>query len=268
MKIAVALPLVLVALALGGCAQTVTTRLRLPGDHLLVRDQLVIHSSFALPANHRLIEDLVARRLDLKDRLGIPLSDEPIHVYLFAGAEPFEAFMRLYHPKFPPRRAYFLKTDTRLQIYAQWGDRVAEDLRHEITHAYVHAVVPDLPLWLDEGLAEYFEVPRGSGGVNESHLEAILGQRRSGRWQPDLTRLESLDQPFAMTQGDYAEAWAWVHFLLETGLENRVLLREYLLEWRQAGSAEPLSERLRGRIDLPEQAMLAHIEHLGAAAGF
>jgi hypothetical protein len=71
----------------------------------------------------------------------------------------------VHHPNLPRRRAFFVETDTRLSVYAYWGDRVAEDLRHEVVHGYLHAVVPHLPLWLDEGLAEYFEVPRGLSGL-------------------------------------------------------------------------------------------------------
>ena len=142
------------------------TRLTLPASHTVVREQLVVHSDFPVAATHRLLEELTARRMDLSDRLQIPVSEEPIHMYLFDDADRFGGFIRLNYPDFPPRRAYFLETDTRLQVYAQWGDRVAEDLRHEVTHGYLHSVVPNLPLWLDEGLAEFFEVPRGNRGLN------------------------------------------------------------------------------------------------------
>ena len=75
--------------------------------------------------------------------MALPRSDEPIHVYLFENPERFQGFMRLHYPKFPDRRAFFVKTDTQLTVYAQWGDRMAEDLRHEVTHAYVHAAAPE-----------------------------------------------------------------------------------------------------------------------------
>ena len=64
-----------------------------------------------------------------------------------------------------------------------------------------------------------------------------------------------------MTQDDYAEAWAWVHFLSETGPEHRGVLCEYLSDLRVQGSAEPLSERLRRRLAQPERAL---VEHVGA----
>ena len=250
-----------------GCVPLATTRLTLPAGQTVVRDQLVIHSDFRLTASHRLLEELAARRIDLKNRLGVPVSEEPIHVYLFEDANRFEAFVRLYYPEFPPRRAYFLETDTRLQVYAHWGDRVAEDLRHEVTHGYLHSVVPNLPLWLDEGLAEYFEVPRGSRGLNRQHLAELVGRLQLGQWEPDLKRLEAFDRPFDMTQDDYAEAWAWAHFLLESSPDHGRVLHEYLLALRRHGSAEPISERLSRCLAEPEAALVEHVERTAAGAG-
>ena len=62
--------------------------------------------------------------------------------------------------------------------------RVRTDLRHELTHALLHGVLQDVPLWLDEGLAVYFELPPANEGVNPHHLEVLC------RWpsQPDLVR--------------------------------------------------------------------------------
>ena len=54
-------------------------------------------------------------------------------------------------------------------VYTYWGNRIQQDLRHELTHAILHSVLKDVPLWLDEGLAEYFEVPHGWKGVNPSN---------------------------------------------------------------------------------------------------
>ena len=73
-------------------------------------------------------------------------------------------FMVSKYPKLPSRRAFFV-AQTRgvgrsedLLIYTYWGERVQQDLRHELTHALLHSVLKDVPLWLDEGLAEYYEL--------------------------------------------------------------------------------------------------------------
>ena len=249
-------------LAVGGCAGSLASRLTLPERNTLVRDQLVIHGDFPLSAHHRLFEELTAQRADLCRRLALPCSDEPIQVYLFETSERFEGFMRLYHPEFPDRRAFFVETDARLSVYAQWGDRMGEDLRHEIAHGYLHSVAPNVPLWLDEGIAEFHEVPRGQRGLNRPYLDRLLVRIERERWQPDLRRLEQLPPSRNMTQDDYGEAWAWAHFLMESRPERLEVLRGYLADLRRDGVATPISARLAGRIDHPEAALIEHVRNL------
>lgn len=234
----------------------------LPEQNTLVRDQLVIRSDFALAAHHRLFEELAAQRADLCRRLALPCSDEPIRVYLFESPERYEDFMRLHHPEFPDRRAFFVETDTRLLVYARWGDRLGEDLRHEVTHGYLHSVVPNVPLWLDEGIAEFYEIPRGQCGLNRPHLERLLTRIASEDWQPDLRRLERLPPGQDMTQDDYGEAWAWAHFLMESDPNCLEVLRRYLAELRRDGVATPISAHLNGLFDHPDAALVEHIRRL------
>lgn len=252
----------LACLLAAGCSSAWTRRTPLPAEFTIVRDQLVIHSDFPLPSHHRLLEELCARRSDVLGRLTLAVSDEPIHVYLFETADRFESFVRIQHPEFPHRRAFFLETDTRLQVYAQWGDHVAEDLRHEVTHGYLHAAVPRVPLWLDEGLAEFFEVPRGQRGLNESELNNLKARIRAGRWAPNLRRLESLDPSSDLSGDDYAESWGWVHFLLESQPESRELLCHYLHDLRSSELPEPLSARVARTIPQAEEQLVEYIRQL------
>jgi len=252
----------LLVLGISGCAAPLEARRSLPDRYTVVRQPLVLHSDFPLPSHHRLLEDLTARRADLGRTLELPNSDEPVHVYLFDDPQGFEAFFRRQYPDLPQRRALFIETDTRLTVYAQWGDRVAEDLRHEVAHAYLHAVVPNLPLWLDEGLAEYFEVPRGREGRHPAHLELLAAMIRDRRWQPDLRRLEHLTQALAMSQEDYAECWAWVHFLLHAHPVHAALLRGYLKDLRQQGAAEPLSARMGQGTGAVSIAVIDYVQQL------
>lgn len=254
----------LILLAVCGCTGILAGRLTLPERNTLVRDQLVIHGDFALSAHHRLFEELTAQRADLCRRLTLPGSDEPIHVYLFESADRFDGFMRLHHPGFPDRRAFFVETDARLTVYAQWSDHMAEDLRHEITHGYLHSVAPNVPLWLDEGIAEFYEVPRGQRGLNQTHLDRLLVRIDRERWQPDLRRLEQFPSTYGMTQDDYGEAWAWVHFLMESRPELLEVLRAYLADLRRDGVARPLSTRLLGVMARPDAALVEHVRRLGS----
>ncbi len=251
----------LCVLAASGCAR-LRTAPALPQRNSLVLDQLVVHSDAPLPKHHRLLEELQLQRTRLSNTLGLAVSDEPIHVYLFPSAEDLAAYMRVYFPNLPERRAFFVETDTRLTVYAYWGDRVAEDLRHEVAHGYLHAVVPRLPLWLDEGLAEYFEVPRGMAGVNRPHVEQLSLEFDGGR-RPNLRRLEQLTDAGELTLSDYAESWAWVHFLLESTPQRRQMLQEYLQSLTASAATGPLSARVLtappGQI---EQQLMDHVAQL------
>lgn len=245
-----------------GCASALSKPGKLPAPNGIELGQLVVHSDFPLPPHHRLLDDLVAEREELLAKLTLVASDEPIHVYLFDSDSEFQTYIERHYPQFPVRRAFFVQTDTRLAVYAKWGDRVAEDLRHEVAHGYLHAIVPTIPLWLDEGLAEYFEVPRGQSGLNRPHVQLLLSQIYERGWRPNLERLEALQSAAEMSQLDYAEAWAWVHFLIETDPPRRQLVTQYLQALRKEGKAEPLSAPLRRAFPHPEQALTQYVHAL------
>jgi hypothetical protein len=232
--------------------------------------QLVFHADFPLAGQHRLVRELDGLRTEVSQTLGLPVSDEPVHLYLFDGPARFEAFVAQRFPTFPARRAFFVETDTSLSVFAAWQDRVAEDLRHETTHGYVHAVVPTLPLWLDEGIAEFFELPRAEGGLHRDHVAHLAGRLLEGTWRPDLARLEAVSSAAELTQDHYAEAWCWVHWLLCTTPERRELLQDYLADVRRQGSTAPLSERLKrapGMRGDPAAEVTRHVHALAGLTG-
>jgi hypothetical protein len=245
-----------------GCSGLSQNLPALPARYAVVSEQLQVHSDFPLPQHHRLLDELRLLRGTVQTTLDLPSSDEPVHVYLFEDDDRFQAFLKQHYPEFPARRAFFVKTDTVLAVYAHWGDRVAEDLRHEVAHGYLHAALPDIPLWLDEGLAEYFEVPRGEAGLNRPHVDLLVAQAKAAAWQPDLRRLERLTSAADMTQTDYAESWAWVHMMLEGGGPPRELLLRYLKSLRQPGPVEPLSAQLARLGRPPEQMVSEHLARL------
>jgi len=237
----------------------------LPRRTELMAGQLVIHADFPLAGQHRLVRELEGMRADVSQRLGLPISDEPVHLYLFENPARYDAFVAARFPAFPARRAFFVETDTTLSVFAAWQDRIAEDLRHETTHGYVHAVVPAVPLWLDEGIAEYFELPSMQRGRHAAHLAHLSGRIIEGTWRPDLERMEALESAAAMSQDHYAEAWCWAHWLLATP-DRQALLQEYLADVRRDPATAPLSVRLRRAVpgDLAGQ-LRRHVETLSDA---
>ena len=163
-----------------------------------------------------MVSELTSRAAAHLRRLGVPPGKEPIHVYLFADEAAYRAARRAEVSRLP-RAAGDLRRDRRrsCRVYAHWSDASPRTCGTRWRTATCTRRVPNLPLWLDEGLAEYFEVGRGRRGVNRTHVDYLRGQLATAAWQPDLPRLEQLAAAGDMTQLDYAEAWLWVHFLLE-----------------------------------------------------
>lgn len=124
----------------------------------------------------------------------------------------------------------------------------------------------DTPLWLNEGLAMYFETPdmkssrgwRKIGGINFLRLQPFL-QFLERRPQDSLRQMIKSDEVFR--RGDvldnYSQAWAFTYFLLNRHRENFV---EYL----QHMSKKPILiyDKPEQRVSEFEELMKKSIEEL------
>lgn len=227
--------------------------------------QLVFHGDAPVGRNRRLLDELAAQRTVIADRLALPMIEAPVHVYLYADESTYHREMSARFPNFAGRRALFVEDRGELAVYAHWSEQVADDLRHEVAHGHLHAASAHLPLWLDEGLAEFFEVGAARRGFNRPHVDYLLGQLDAGGWQPNLARLESLANAADMTRLDYAEAWLWVHFLLESEGNMTTVLTDYLAELQITDAPVPLSAHLARRLANPEAALVEHLRNVGQA---
>lgn len=211
------------------------------------------------PAIHQLLglENQLRRQLALR----VDPAESPVDIYILDDQSAFEHFLKFYYPELPTRRAFFLARGNKRVVYAYRGERLIEDLRHEATHALLHASIADMPLWLDEGLAEYFEVPEDWRGVNAEHVRRLPRDLADG-WSPDLERLERLRDVREMTPRDYRESWAWVHYLIEGPATGRTALLGYLADLRSQPRPTPLSSRLAPGEQPAEIRMVAHLEQV------
>jgi tetratricopeptide (TPR) repeat protein len=116
-------------------------------------------------------------------------------------------------------------------------------LYHEYTHALIRLNFANLPLWLNEGLADFYgnttlgdkEIKTGS--IDEGHLY-ILGQNK-------LIPIETLLQadhrsPYYNESNQanvfYAESWALVHYLLmDPQAREKQLLKSFLTAYDKSG---------------------------------
>ncbi|MDX2036505.1 MAG: hypothetical protein SFX72_07630 [Isosphaeraceae bacterium] len=263
-----AILLILAAGSIAGCA-TVGDRTSpplVPTRYQTRTGPFVVFTNDPLPADSAVIKQLHALEREFSETLDVTLgaAEPPIEIYLLTDRKTFEHFLTFYYPELPQRRAFFLGQGERRVIYTHVSDKLEIDVRHEATHALASIAVGDLPLWLDEGLAEYFECPGADGGNPDDlrKLRAALAES----WTPDLARLESVATVKEMTPLDYHEAWAWVHLALD-GDAERTRFRAWLASRAAApddarpfasifGEVSPadLSDRLRSHVaNLSEQ---------------
>lgn len=205
---------------------------------------IVLHCQTAEVDQQRLLDMLTTQRQAISSQLGLPAEALPLDLYLFADRAAYDRHVAAKFPEFPSRRAIFVRDRRELAVYTYPSDYLTEDLRHEATHGYLHAVLPTIPLWLDEGLAEYYEVPLARRGINRPHVELLRTHGSHGNWAPDLPALELLSDAGAMTQLEYAESWLWTHWLLETPGVPQETFRRYLTDLQQGVATPPLAERL------------------------
>lgn len=250
------------------CATTKPSAVGLPARHSVRMDQLLVQSDFKLPAEHPLMHDLVKLRKQVSETLQLPLGSKQVMVYLFSTELEYNQYWTANYPSHPPRRAYFVQTpDRELAVYTHWSDRIQEDLRHEFTHGLLHAGLETVPLWLDEGLAEYFEVAGPApGGVNPEYAQMLASAVQNG-WRPDMERLERLEKVEQMQKTDYREAWAWMHFLLHSSPETKHILVRYLRELQKDSDPRPLSGILKAEMPNAEDRLVSYVATLNGVAG-
>lgn len=240
----------------------------LPSKHITRHGYYIFYHDFDLKHADPLFDELEALPDRIFSELALPPSNALVHVYVFETQEGYERFMHHRYPNLPPRRAYFIAEPKigggtgELKVYTWMSDHLRTDLRHELTHATLHGVLKDVPLWLDEGLAGFFEMPPENDGVNPRHLEVL----RRGAFTPNMARLESFEKVKQMEKPEYREAWAWVHLMLRGHSAARKVLQEYVQSLRSHPNPGPLFPRLQEALGDADQALIDHIERLTATS--
>ena len=124
------------------------------------------------------------------------------------------------------------------------GDNPFRTLYHEYTHALLRLNFSTLPIWLNEGLAEFFgnsalgDKEIKTGTIDPGHLY-LLNQRK-------LIPIETLleidhNSPYYNETNRasvfYAESWAVVHYLMmDNDARQKQLMKNFLTAWQKSGN--------------------------------
>ena len=210
----------------------------------------VCKANFSLEKTGPLLKQLADMQKDLLMDLKIPPAKEDIELLLFRDEWTYRSYLRRNLPDIPYRRALFVKRSGLGVVLIHCGPNLGTDLRHECTHALLRASLPMLPLWLDEGLAGYYEMPPKRRAYDNPHAKNL-------RWNLRLSDISSVEQmetlvDFEKMQGaDYRDSWAWVHFMLHGSPDAHDELVKYLAEIETGRQPGKLSLRLAKRLPDP-----------------
>ncbi|TAJ19310.1 MAG: DUF1570 domain-containing protein [Planctomycetota bacterium] len=118
---------------------------------------------------------------------------------------------------------------------------------HEGFHQYLDQVAPTAPVWFNEGMAEYYESSKlvdgqwKDGVVNAQHVARVSGSRMPLRL---FTRIDRARFYGEDVMNNYAQAWAFVHFLQHSGKGRAEILARFLKELSSGLLAEAALDKV------------------------
>ena len=168
-----------------------------------------------------------------------------LEVYLFRNQRDYVAFT---HGKMQNSGGVFLPAQNLLAAFLgdQGRDQLRRTLQHEAFHQFAYnAIAIELPVWLNEGLAQFFEEGLWNGDgfllgeVPPRRLRQLRADLKAGRLMDFAALLHTTNEAWtarlAASRADgvmqYNQSWAMVHFLVMAQGENgQYLFRGRLIE--------------------------------------
>jgi hypothetical protein len=211
-------------------------------------------SDFPVEEPELLRDELTILRRRLSDDCGVELGESPLEIRLFSDRKEYIRQISPIVPDAKRQRGVYVSRDGEVGVYSFQQRNLSTVVRHESVHAWLHSALPYVPLWLDEGLASYYEV----NGSQEHPFESRVRWSLRLGWKPNLVTLEAIARSSDMDVGDYRHAWAWVAFLLNESDESRDVLAGYLRNIAQGQPPEQLSEVLLLKLPDAEQRLMRY----------
>jgi hypothetical protein len=197
------------------------------------------HYAIHTDLNQKLAEDLAMRMEQMYRQYSVRLADfNPkqaglFQVYLFSKREDYS---NLTSDKFPNTGGVFIQKKNLLAAFleGQGRDGLRRTLQHEAFHQFAaSAIGPNMPVWLNEGIAQVFEEGIWIGTQFKiglvpprrlRQLKQDLGQQKFMSFKQFLALSDTewrADFADASTSASrYSQAWAITHFLIFASDEN------------------------------------------------
>lgn len=201
-------------------------------------DDLTVVTDTSEKTGRRLGERLARLRHTLRMYDMLPDAiGRPVHLFVFENRSSFEPYVPVVNGS-PAQLAGYCTTaidGTFMAVDASGADDPLRIVYHEFVHAFLAEKAPRTPLWLNEGLAEFYSTFHLDGDVAvigeppSHHVELLSAQRQV----LSDTRLVFVDHSYPeYNEGVrqnlfYAQSWGTVHYLL-TDKRRRDGLKTFL----------------------------------------
>ena len=223
----------LVAATLQAQLEPVDRWIRLDTGHFTLFSDAPIETVQALSRNLELLHSVLAR-LNPERTIKSPL---PTWVFIFRDQESFGPYRLRMNGRSSAISGYFLSHPHAnfVAIDGSSGMGASRIVYHEYLHYFARHNLPGLPLWFNEGLAEFYttferhEDEVTIGKPVERHVEwlrtnGLIPFRRFLDTDTDSAIYNEQDR----NGGYYAQSWALVHMLLASNQERRRQVTRYL----------------------------------------
>ena len=192
----------------------------------------------------------------------------PTKVFIFANERSFAPYRdALFERKAEHISGIFAGGDTGnfILLRADSDDGADRVVFHELTHYFVNNTAGSLPLWLSEGIAEYYSTFKKSG--DDVHIGRPIAEHVI--WLRD-ERLIPLRELFAVDRHSpvynensrsgvfYAQSWALLHYLMLGKEERRAQFSRFLA---LLGARTPIEEAFTTAFDMSYAQMEQELRH-------
>lgn len=163
-------------------------------------------------------------------------SPRPVRVFAFRTSESFRPFRDALVGPGTDKTGVFATTNFTNYILLDGSmKRFRQMMQHELTHLFIRNSFDTVPLWVNEGLAEFYETlgVQGERLVIGSPDPPTVQLLRRERFIPIRDILELTGSAEEFRSGHrasmiYAQSWAMIHYLLVARTDGQDQLRHYL----------------------------------------
>jgi tetratricopeptide (TPR) repeat protein len=163
----------------------------------------------------------------------------PTSIFLFKDARAFKPYSLRVRDRIPSISGYFFSRPDGNYIAINAEEQASQIIYHEYIHFFVNNNLPNVPMWFNEGFAEYYSTFKSDDdkttiGFPVAPHMAFLKSTRLMPLHQLLEKTEILHEGETKAGSFYAQSWLLVHYLMQ-GREQKLRpkLSQFLIRLEQ-----------------------------------